>query len=143
MKLINIIKHNRHCERACERGNPIITLLSIILLIFCIISCSEAKPEGTIVATVNNEVLTLETLKASYGEETWNQKSIQEQRQIINQWINLTLLYNYAKQNPVINSLALNHSINTTIMQMYTEEAESINILSEIDNDEDEIHLED
>ena len=81
-----------------------------IFLIICLLITSFAckkyvkNDESTIVASVNNEVLTLEILQGSYGDDEWNSFSKDEQRNIINNWIDLTLLDNYAKQNDDINN---------------------------------------
>jgi len=79
-------------------------LLTIILIAILFVACQQQVEIGTPAATVNGEVLTLEELKGAYTEEAWNEMSREEQRTIINQWIELTLLAQYARRNEAIKS---------------------------------------
>ena len=66
----------------------ILTSLTLLLT-----SCLQEKETGTIIASVDNFHLTLEDLIDSYSETVWNEMSRDEQREIVNQWIELTALY--------------------------------------------------
>jgi parvulin-like peptidyl-prolyl isomerase len=48
--------------------------------------------------------LTLDDIRDSYGEEVWNKKSREQQREIINQWVNLTILAHLAQGDDIIGS---------------------------------------
>ena len=77
----------------------IIKVFIIILLSIILTNCKKAVEIGTIVASVDVHNLTIEQLKLSYGEEEWDAMEIEEQREIINQWIDLTALYSQAIKN--------------------------------------------
>ena len=74
-----------------------------LLIVFFACQKAVKKEEETVVASVDGEVLTLETLESAYGEDVWNNLSKDEQRTIVDHWIDLTLLANYARQNDAIN----------------------------------------
>ena len=71
----------------------------ILMMTFVLACQKEVGHQGTIVATVNNEILTFEMLKAAFTEEVWNEKSLDDRREIINQWIDLTVMSWYAFKN--------------------------------------------
>ncbi len=64
-------------------------LIFYILIFFLLFSCS--KKEETIVARVDNEKLTLEEFKSNFTKETWNNLSIKEKQDYVQEWIDLTL----------------------------------------------------
>ena len=75
-------------------------IICSIFLILLIVACQkDEQHRGTIVATVNNDILTLEMLKAAFTDEIWNEKTLEEQRKIINQWIDLSVMAWYAVKN--------------------------------------------
>ncbi|MCL1826718.1 MAG: hypothetical protein FWG20_01635 [Candidatus Cloacimonetes bacterium] len=73
----------------------------MILLTVAVVSCQikEPKDEGIVLASVNDLTLTLEELQASYGHLEWENFTLEEQRKIIDNWIDMTLLGSYAKKN--------------------------------------------
>jgi len=71
----------------------------VLILVFLFVGCTKDVEIGTVVASVDEFYLTLEQLHASYGEENWQMMSKVEQREIINQWVDLTLLYSKAVSN--------------------------------------------
>jgi len=73
-----------------------------ISLLFFACQKNNINDQGTLMASVNGDILTLEDLLGSYGEETWRSMSRLEQKSIIDQWIDITLLDSYAKKNHVI-----------------------------------------
>ena len=79
-------------------------LLSLIIIF---LGCEQDSQLDTVVASVNGEELTLETLKAVFTTDVWDGKTIEEQREIINQWIDLTILSWFA-----INNEELRESLN-------------------------------
>ena len=78
-----------------NKNTSIYYLLCIFLLAF-LLSCQPHVEKGTIIVDVNGQILTLEQLRASYGADIWDAMLPEEQRDIINQWIELTLLYTRA-----------------------------------------------
>ena len=93
--------------------NAILTSILILTL-----GCGETLSNQTIVATVGTQILTLETLNAAYGEENWNQKTLDEQREIINQWVELNILYENAI-NLFKNDLAINFTSENAKKKIY------------------------
>jgi len=77
-------------------------LIIVCVLVSLIVGCEQHHEPGTVVATVNGVTLTLEELRNGYADGAWDRKPREEQRAIINQWVDLTLLSTYAKQNEVI-----------------------------------------
>ena len=73
--------------------------LIIISIILILSSCKEEKEIGTVVASVNGIYLTMEQLKASYGDEIWDEMTLEEQREIVQQWVDMTILYSHAENN--------------------------------------------
>ena len=71
----------------------------IMIAVVLVVGCEQEVQMGTVVASVNGENLTLETLKYVYSEDVWNGKTIEEQREIINQWIELTVLSRHANND--------------------------------------------
>jgi len=81
------------------KNKSMIIILAVFIMIGLQVSCEKDMQTGTIVASVNGEILTLEALKAAYTEEVWNGKPLDERREIINKWIELTILAWYANSN--------------------------------------------
>jgi len=81
---------------------PIILNIVLVLILLGFMACHHEVEIGTPVATVNGEILTLEALKSAYTEEIWNEKTRDERREIVNQWVELTLLAQYAEKNETI-----------------------------------------
>jgi len=63
----------------------------ILIVLLLAVSCKE-EVEIEAVATVNEEVLSLEEFKSYFPEETWSTLSFEAKREHINEWIKLTLL---------------------------------------------------
>lgn len=78
-------------------------IVIIGLIIFTICACTK-KFEGEILAQVDKEILTVEDMHNTFTEDVWNKMSFEEKNEIINQWVNLTLLSNLAKHNNYIES---------------------------------------
>ena len=78
----------------------VILLLLVTMLLY---GCKERLSKGEVISvvTVNGETLYLEELLNSYGEE-WYEMSKEEQKQIIDNWIDLTILYTNALRNETI-----------------------------------------
>ena len=79
----------------------ILLFLSLTLILF---ACDKniQKEEKTSVASVNGEELYLEDLICSY--EDWSNIPKEEQQQIIDNWIDLTILYTSALKNEIISN---------------------------------------
>lgn len=83
-----------------------ILIITVILLSILVFSCSGKK--GTVVAKVNEHVLTLEELQESYPSIEWNAMTNEQKRELINKWVDLTLLADkadeddYLSNNPVL-----------------------------------------
>ena len=79
-------------------------LLITALTLFTFMACTVEQETGTVVAIVNDNILTLEQLEMAYTPEIWNEKSLETQRDIINQWVDLTLLFDHARNNELFNN---------------------------------------
>ena len=73
-----------------------------MLLTILMWSCSQKTPkeEKTSIASVNGEILYLEDLTNSY--EDWENLPKEDQQQIIDNWIDLTILYTAAQKKEII-----------------------------------------
>jgi hypothetical protein len=82
----------------------IFIVLTISLICITLVSCEEKidYEEGEVLARVNHEILTLEVIRDSFGEEVWNEKSRELQREAINQWVNLTILTHLAQSDDIL-----------------------------------------
>jgi len=80
------------------------TILNMLILAIVLVSCipQEVIEQGIVIARVNDNVLTLEEIKDSYGENLWNAMTRDEQREVISQWVNLTALCESAKSDDII-----------------------------------------
>jgi hypothetical protein len=67
-------------------------LLGALLFAGCGKSGEPEQPKGHVIARVDNSALTLEEIRSAYGEAEWNQLSPQEQREQVQNWVNLTIL---------------------------------------------------
>ncbi len=76
-------------------------LFIFLIIILVISSCSKKK--GTIVAKVNDHVLTLEVLQNSYPSVEWNNMTNEQKRDLINKWVELTLLSDKADDDDFLN----------------------------------------
>jgi hypothetical protein len=86
-----------------------IKIVLVICLVIILASCIfEKQEQGTVIASVNNETLSLEEIRNSFADGVWDRMTKDEQRRIVNQWIDLTLLATYSRQNNTIkNDLGL------------------------------------
>ena len=83
------------------KNNIFINVICIILLVL-VLSCSKKEHfvnDSIVIARVNGETLTLEDIKESYGIEQWNEMTRDEQKEIIQQWVDLTILSTYAEKD--------------------------------------------
>ena len=76
--------------------------LIVISCLFSLFACNKQSSNTNFIANVNGEILTLDELKNSFDEKVWNSMTKDEQRELINQWVDLTLLSSYAQTNDVI-----------------------------------------
>ncbi len=71
-------------------------LITFYILIFItVLSCNYQRKEEieeNIVAKVNNDFLTLEELRSNFTEDRWNELTLDEKKEFINDWIQLSLL---------------------------------------------------
>jgi len=113
--------------------------IAILSLLLILLSCHKNENiKETVIVTVNNEHLTLEKIYRIYEEENWKEMGKEEQTKIINQWIELTLLAQFAQQDETIkNDPSLQILIENTCKKIYgnTLIAHEINKI-EISNEE-------
>ena len=75
--------------------NRIIWVLMISTILF---SCLQQEEEGNILAQVNQEKLTEIDLKSNFSDLAWKQLSQEEKKDLVQDWIELTLLAQEADQ---------------------------------------------
>ena len=78
-------------------------VLILIVILLILNACAKKNTKIIPVVEIENEILTLKDLHNLYGEDGWNELNYDKQTEIINQWINLTLLANYAKNSNYLN----------------------------------------
>jgi len=69
----------------------------VIALLLSACDFMGSKQDYTVLARVNNDILTLEEMRASFDGNEWDRMSKEKQREHINQWVNLTIMANLAK----------------------------------------------
>ncbi len=74
-----------------------ILLITCITFMLLLTACDNHK--GTIIAKVNEEVLTLEEFEKSFPSIEYNSMSAEKKREWINKWVELTLLAQKADQD--------------------------------------------
>jgi len=100
-----------------------IAITVCIILTIVMIGCDIYKPSRsfTVLAQVDNDVLTLEEIRESFGGAVWDKMSKETQRDHINQWINLTLIANLAKQDEEIaDNLSISFTAKNAEKKLYT-----------------------
>lgn len=75
-------------------------LIFAIMSTLFLMSCETGK--GTVIAKVNDEVLTLEQFQKSFPSIEFNAMSAEQKREWINKWVELTLLAQKADQDEFI-----------------------------------------
>jgi peptidyl-prolyl cis-trans isomerase C len=72
-------------------------VLLFIILIILLAGCQNAE-KGTVIAQVNNEKLTMSDLQSMFTKSEWDAMNIEQKRDYIRQWIDLTLFAQTAKE---------------------------------------------
>lgn len=73
-----------------------------LALLFISLGCSQRKDEkGIALAQVNGETLYLENFKATFGVENWDSLSPELRKKYIEDWVNLTVLAQYADKQDI------------------------------------------
>ena len=75
-------------------------IFGIILATVILFGCNSEK-KMDIVAQVNEDILTLEELKSPFSVEQWNLKSPKEKKELVQEWIDLTVLSQAADNNGI------------------------------------------
>ncbi len=76
-------------------------IFSIILLIACVftfVQCNKEQNNNVIVAEVNDQKLYENEFRSLFTEEEWKSATPEEKNQVINDWIEITLLAEEAKK---------------------------------------------
>jgi len=71
-------------------------ILFAVLLLVLITGCSKKDEKGIALAQVNDEILYLENFKATFGVDEWDALSPELRKKYIEDWVNLTVLAQYA-----------------------------------------------
>jgi len=97
----------------------IIIIVLMILLSAC--DFTSSKQDFTILARVNNDILTLEEMRASFEGNEWDRMSKEKQREHINQWVNLTIMANLAKYDEdIADNISLKFIAENAEKKIYT-----------------------
>lgn len=78
-----------------------------VLISLIIWGCGN-KPEGEIVAQVNDEELSLEQLKSPFSEQEWQLKSMVEKKELVENWIDLTAMAQVADEREISETTQIN-----------------------------------
>lgn len=73
-------------------------IITVFFALAIILAGCDRKIEEDIIAKVNNEILTLNELKANFSEAEWENTSDEIKKEFINQWVELTLLSQSASE---------------------------------------------
>jgi peptidyl-prolyl cis-trans isomerase C len=74
--------------------NKILPLLFVLLLL----TACHTVDKGNVIAQVNNETLSQQDLESLFGKAVWDGMSIDQKRDYVHNWIDLTLLAQSAKE---------------------------------------------
>ncbi len=94
----------------------VIALVAIAFLVAC--DEKETKPEGNIIAQVNDAYLMLEDLQSQYSLDEWSSMTTDEKRELVNQWKRLTLLSQAAESMGLDQKPALRTKIDNARMKV-------------------------
>lgn len=86
--------------------------LLLLALVIMLSACSQKEERGVALAQVNNEVLYLENFKATFGVGEWDKLSPELRKKYIEDWVNLTLLAQYADKEGLSDTPAVKQRIN-------------------------------
>lgn len=84
------------------------------ILLFTILftaACNRKEEKGVALAQVNDEVLYLNDFKATFGIGEWDNLSPTERKKYVEDWVNLTLLAQYADQEKLSGQVAVRQRI--------------------------------
>ncbi len=82
-------------------------LLLCLLLLILLTACGKKAEKGIALAQVNKEILYLENFKATFGVEEWDALNPELRKKYIEDWVNLTVLAQYADEQNLNKSLAV------------------------------------
>lgn len=83
----------------------------LIALALLSTSCHRNEQKGVALAQVNNEVLYLNDFKATLGIDNWDSLSPTERKKYVEDWVNLTLLAQYADQEKLSGQVSVRQRI--------------------------------
>lgn len=87
------------------------SLLFIILLIIALSGCDKKEEKGIALASVNDETLYLENFKATFGVGEWDSLSPELRKKYIEDWVNLSILAQYADEQDIHKDRAVRQRI--------------------------------
>jgi len=85
--------------------------LSILLILFAVLFGCNKKKEEIIIASVNDEILTLEEFKGNFSSSEWSTMKSEDKKDYINQWIDIMLLAQAADENGLSDNKKLQNRI--------------------------------
>ncbi len=85
--------------------------ISSILLLMLLFACEQTDNDGYLAAQVNEEKLYMEDLKVNFTEQQWNELSLQQKEEIVQDWIRLTLLAQEAQRTGISDTPAIQNKI--------------------------------
>lgn len=87
-------------------------LYSILLIMLIMLpACKGKEQRGVALAQVNDEVLYLEDFKATFGIGEWDELSAEQRKKYIEDWVNLTLMAQYADREKLSGQRAVKQRI--------------------------------
>jgi len=87
-------------------------LIPILLLFLTFSGCSKSDRNSlTPLAEVNGEVLYLEDFRSTFSDDQWNQLSAEQKKQEIEDWVNVTLLAQEAREQKLDEERAVKQRI--------------------------------
>ncbi len=84
---------------------------AILLALLLLNACSKKEERGVALAQVNDEVLYLEDFKATFGVGEWDALSAEQRKAFIEDWVNLTLMAQYADKEELSQQRAVKQRI--------------------------------
>lgn len=90
----------------------------LIGLLILMAACDKKETRDIALAQVNDEVLYLEDFKATFGVDEWEQLSAEQRKKYIEDWVNLTLLAQYADREKLSQQPSVQQRISYAIKKV-------------------------
>ncbi len=100
------------------KAKSCLLLLFLLFAAMLLVSCGKKEDKGIALAQVNGETLFLDDFKATFGVEEWDALSPELRKKYIEDWVNLTVLAQYADKQNIGKQKAVKQRINYAVKKV-------------------------